>query len=103
MELPSYRDGRLVLSLVTNEVFASYFAILAHKQPELAPVTPYSQYIEWLEQQDRQAASSYWSKVLEGYEEQSRLSQAKIQGKTGYLAERLDFDLARTSQLVFSA
>ncbi|WP_254207985.1 non-ribosomal peptide synthase/polyketide synthase, partial [Paenibacillus sp. AK121] len=81
------------LSLVTNEVFASYFAILAHKQPELAPVTPYSQYIEWLEQQDRQAASSYWSKVLEGYEEQSRLPQAKIQGKTGYQAERLDFDL----------
>ncbi|PPQ49577.1 non-ribosomal peptide synthetase, partial [Paenibacillus peoriae] len=81
------------LSLVTGEVFASYFAILAHKQPELAPVTPYSQYIEWLEQQDRQAASGYWSKVLEGYEEQSRLPQAKIQGKTGYQAERLDFDL----------
>nr|WP_256703699.1 non-ribosomal peptide synthetase [Paenibacillus peoriae] len=81
------------LSLVTNEVFASYFAILAHKQPELAPVTPYSQYIEWLEQQDRQAASGYWSKVLEGYEEQSRLPQAKIQGKTGYQADRLDFDL----------
>nr|WP_255305558.1 condensation domain-containing protein [Paenibacillus sp. Mc5Re-14] len=67
------------------------FAILAHKQPELAPVTPYSQYIEWLEQQDRQAASSYWSKVLDGYEEQSRLPQAKIQGKTGYQSERLDF------------
>ncbi|KAF6613511.1 condensation domain-containing protein, partial [Paenibacillus sp. EKM101P] len=81
------------LSLVTNEVFASYFAILAHKQPKLAPVTPYSQYIEWLEQQDRQASSSYWSKVLDGYEEQSRLPQAKIQGKTGYQAERLDFDL----------
>ncbi|MGX1572818.1 amino acid adenylation domain-containing protein, partial [Paenibacillus terrae] len=81
------------LSLVTNEVFASYFAILAQKQPELAPVMPYSQYIEWLEQQDRQAASGYWSKVLEGYEEQSRLPQAKIQGKTGYQAERLDFDL----------
>ncbi|MDY8049711.1 condensation domain-containing protein, partial [Paenibacillus polymyxa] len=57
------------------------------------PVTPYSQYIEWLEQQDRQAASGYWSKVLEGYEEQSRLPQAKIQGKTEYQAERLDFDL----------
>ncbi|MGG4187178.1 amino acid adenylation domain-containing protein, partial [Paenibacillus peoriae] len=81
------------LSLVTGEVFASYFAILAHKQPELAPVTPYSQYIDWLEQQDRQAAAGYWSKILEGYEEQSRLPQAKIQGKTGYQAERLDFDL----------
>ncbi|MDY8049712.1 condensation domain-containing protein, partial [Paenibacillus polymyxa] len=57
------------------------------------PVTPYSQYIEWLEQQDRQAASGYWSKVLEGYEEQSRLPQAKIQGKTEYQAKRLDFDL----------
>nr|WP_250636801.1 non-ribosomal peptide synthase/polyketide synthase [Paenibacillus sp. IHB B 3084] len=81
------------LSLVTNEVFASYFATLAHKQPELAPVTPYSQYIEWLEQQDRQEASNYWSDYLNGYEEQSRLPQAKKQGKTGYQAERLDFDL----------
>ncbi|WP_155252353.1 non-ribosomal peptide synthetase, partial [Paenibacillus polymyxa] len=81
------------LSLVTNEVFASYFAILAHKQPELGPVTPYSQYIEWLEQQDRQAASNYWSRYLDGYEEQSRLPQAKIQSKTGYQTKRLDFDL----------
>ncbi|MGW8444293.1 non-ribosomal peptide synthase/polyketide synthase [Paenibacillus sp. S33] len=81
------------LSLMTGEVFASYFAILAHQQPQLAPVTPYSQYIEWLEQQDRQAAAGYWSKVLEGYEEQSHLPQIKIQGKTGYQAERLDFDL----------
>ncbi|MFG0217184.1 amino acid adenylation domain-containing protein, partial [Brevibacillus porteri] len=81
------------LSLVTNEVFTSYFALLAHKQPELAPVTPYSHYIEWLEQQDRQEASNYWSTYLKGYEEPSRLPQANIQSKLGYQVEHLDFEL----------
>ncbi|MED1913794.1 non-ribosomal peptide synthase/polyketide synthase [Bacillus thuringiensis] len=81
------------LSLVTNEVFTSYFALLAHKQPELAPVTPYSHYIEWLEQQDRQEASDYWSTYLKGYEEPSRLPQANIQSKLGYQVEHLDFEL----------
>ncbi|MGQ3482117.1 amino acid adenylation domain-containing protein, partial [Paenibacillus sp. TY11] len=81
------------LSLLTNEVFASYFAILDNKQPELAPVTPYSQYIEWLEHQDHQEASHYWITYLDGYEEQVHLPQANMQSKTGYQAERLDFDL----------
>ncbi|MVO98369.1 non-ribosomal peptide synthase/polyketide synthase [Paenibacillus lutrae] len=81
------------LSLVTNEVFESYFALLADKQPELLPVTPYSHYIEWLEQQDRQEASNYWSTYLEGYEEQFRLPQANVQDQTGYQAEHFDFDL----------
>ncbi|WP_025677282.1 condensation domain-containing protein, partial [Paenibacillus massiliensis] len=81
------------LSLVTNEVFASYFALLANKQPQLAPVSPYSQYIEWLEQQSVQAASDYWSSYLAGYEEQSRLPQANKQIKAGYQADRLEFDL----------
>ncbi|WP_431088386.1 amino acid adenylation domain-containing protein [Paenibacillus sp. 8b26] len=80
------------MSLLTNEVFTSYFAILALDQPKQTPVTPYSQYIEWLEQQDHEEAAQYWSTYLSGYEEQSRLPQAKVLGN-GYQPEQLDFDL----------
>ncbi|MDG0057028.1 amino acid adenylation domain-containing protein, partial [Paenibacillus sp. P2(2022)] len=43
-------DGWCV-ALVTDEVFEAYFAAVEHREPKLAPVTPYSQYIEWLEAQ----------------------------------------------------
>ncbi|KAF6585498.1 hypothetical protein H6F38_35790, partial [Paenibacillus sp. EKM208P] len=56
------------LSLMTDEVFGAYVALLEHKQPELAPVKPYSDYIEWLEHQDAQEATRYWSDYLAGFE-----------------------------------
>ncbi|NMP12235.1 non-ribosomal peptide synthetase, partial [Paenibacillus polymyxa] len=64
------------LSLVTGEVFGTYFALLEQKQPELAPITPYGQYIEWLERQDERAAKEYWSSYLAGFEQQTLLPGA---------------------------
>ncbi|MBO3287522.1 AMP-binding protein, partial [Paenibacillus polymyxa] len=61
------------LSLVTGEVFGTYFALLEQKQPELAHITPYGQYIEWLERQDERAAQEYWSSYLAGFEQQTLL------------------------------
>ncbi|KAF6616313.1 amino acid adenylation domain-containing protein, partial [Paenibacillus sp. EKM102P] len=61
------------LSLMTDEVFGAYAALLENKQPELAPVKPYSDYIEWLEHQDAQEASRYWSDYLAGFEQQTLL------------------------------
>ncbi|WP_281936822.1 non-ribosomal peptide synthetase, partial [Paenibacillus tyrfis] len=74
-------DGWCV-ALMTGEVFESYFALMQHKQPELAPVTPYSQYIEWLEAQDAEEAARYWSGYLAGYEQQTLLPTGKPQVKT---------------------
>ncbi|WP_281944515.1 condensation domain-containing protein, partial [Paenibacillus tyrfis] len=76
------------LSLVTQEVFGTYFALREQKQPELAPVMPYSSYIEWLERQDSEEASWYWSEYLAGYEQQTLLPTEKRQRKMeGYAAE----------------
>ncbi|WP_281944516.1 condensation domain-containing protein, partial [Paenibacillus tyrfis] len=76
------------LSLVTQEVFGTYFALREQKQLELAPVTPYSSYIEWLERQDSEEASRYWSEYLAGYEQQTLLPTDKTQQKAGsYAAE----------------
>ncbi|WP_144028931.1 non-ribosomal peptide synthetase, partial [Paenibacillus tyrfis] len=73
-------DGWCV-PLVTNEVFDIYFALEQGRKPELAPVQPYSQYIEWLEQRDEEEASTYWSEYLKGYDQQPVLPQGKAEEK----------------------
>ncbi|WP_339373116.1 non-ribosomal peptide synthetase, partial [Paenibacillus elgii] len=69
-------DGWCV-PLVTNEVFDIYFALEQGRNPELAPVQSYSQYIEWLEQRDEEEASTYWREYLKGYDQQPVLPQGK--------------------------
>ncbi|MCY8701099.1 non-ribosomal peptide synthase/polyketide synthase [Bacillus spizizenii] len=61
------------LPLITKEIFDHYFALLQQKQPEQAAITPYSQYIEWLDRQDAEEAKRYWDQYLEGYVEQTVL------------------------------
>ncbi|MDP9679488.1 amino acid adenylation domain-containing protein/non-ribosomal peptide synthase protein (TIGR01720 family), partial [Paenibacillus jamilae] len=82
------------LSLMTDEVFGAYAALLENKQPELAPVKPYSDYIEWLEHQDAQEASRYWSDYLAGFEQQTLLPGENAQVS---VAER-DDDTNRSGQ-----
>ncbi|WP_412094192.1 amino acid adenylation domain-containing protein [Bacillus atrophaeus] len=61
------------LPLITKEVFETYYAILERRQPKRGAVTPYSRYIEWLDEQDHKQASSYWRNYLDGYEGQTDL------------------------------
>ncbi|MEW9702929.1 amino acid adenylation domain-containing protein [Paenibacillus sp. SI8] len=82
------------LSLVHNEVFSTYFALREQQQPELAAITPYSHYIEWLEKQDTEQAANYWSGYLAGYEQQTELPKGKPSDtvehvQLGYAAEKL--------------
>ncbi|OMF65502.1 non-ribosomal peptide synthetase, partial [Paenibacillus peoriae] len=81
------------LSLVTNEVFGGYTTLTEGKPPQFPVVTPYSRYIEWLEEQNRQEAAEYWSSYLQGHEETTVLPQAKTGKAKGYEAEYLEFDL----------
>ncbi|NEN81312.1 non-ribosomal peptide synthase/polyketide synthase [Paenibacillus elgii] len=78
------------LSLVAKEVFETYFATLEQRRPELGTPLPYGRYIEWLQSQNREAASKYWSDYLAGYEQGTVLPQAKSGKKEGvYAAETL--------------
>ncbi|WP_144028932.1 non-ribosomal peptide synthetase, partial [Paenibacillus tyrfis] len=84
------------IPLVTNEVFDTYAAMEQGRKPELAPAQPYSQYIKWLEQRNEEEASRYWSKYLEGYDQQPVLPQGKAEDKTAaYALEQLVCDLGR--------
>ncbi|SCW56608.1 non-ribosomal peptide synthase domain TIGR01720/amino acid adenylation domain-containing protein, partial [Paenibacillus tianmuensis] len=84
------------LSIVAQEVFEAYFALVGGKQPELSEVWAYSSYIEWLERQNTQEASAYWSSYLSGYEEQTLLPAGKpgnSEDVSGYRAQRYDYEL----------
>ncbi|WP_270168683.1 non-ribosomal peptide synthetase [Paenibacillus sp. SYP-B4298] len=86
------------LPQLTKELFETYSAYVQDSGREDASernATPvYSQYIEWLERQDMEAAARYWAGYLAGYEGQTVLPQAKTEGRSpGYALERIVCDL----------
>ncbi|MGR6130328.1 amino acid adenylation domain-containing protein, partial [Paenibacillus sp. SER-28] len=83
------------LFLVVGEAFNTYFAILEDRKPELVPVTPYSEYIEWLDRQDNAEAERFWSDYFAGFEQQTVLPQVKqLDGHAKeYEADKLSFTL----------
>ena len=70
------------MSLVSKEIFENYFAIRENRKPQVTLLTPYSQFIEWLEQQDHQGAITYWTHYLKGYEGQTKSAWRKNQTET---------------------
>ena len=52
--------------IVLGEVTACYEAYRRQQVPQLAPVRPYREYIEWLQRQDLGQAEAYWRMRLEG-------------------------------------
>ncbi len=78
------------LPLITKEVFETYYELLERRQPEREAVTPYSRYIEWLEDQDHQNALAYWQKYLDGYEGQTVLLKEPVSNQAKkYQKQRL--------------
>jgi amino acid adenylation domain-containing protein/non-ribosomal peptide synthase protein (TIGR01720 family)/FkbM family methyltransferase len=59
-------DGWSV-ALVIKEVFAFYEAALNGEELRMEPTRPYRDYIQWLQQQDTDAAESYWRGALAGF------------------------------------
>ncbi|MEH2088645.1 condensation domain-containing protein [Nostoc sp.] len=55
------------LPIIYKEVFAFYEALKIRKDLYLPPTHPYSNYIVWLQQQDKNQAIAYWQKDLSGF------------------------------------
>ena len=55
------------LPIIYKEVFAFYEAFKIGKDLYLPPTRPYSDYIAWLQQQDKNQAIAYWQKDLTGF------------------------------------
>ena len=54
-------------ALLLKEVFALYQAANRGAQITLAPACSYRNYINWLQQQDMQAAETFWRQTLQGF------------------------------------
>jgi len=54
-------------SLVLQEVFAAYDALVHGRAPELPPAPPFSRYIAWLRAQRLDDAEPFWRRALDGF------------------------------------
>lgn len=59
--------------ILISEFFEIYNSFLKGETYRLPEVKPYRTYIQWLQEQDPDIARQYWSRYLEGYEEQATL------------------------------
>ncbi|SDH29118.1 non-ribosomal peptide synthetase [Chitinophaga filiformis] len=60
-------------AILINEFFEHYNALLQGVTPDLNAVTPYRDYILYLEKQDKAASLAHWRKYLSGYTELATL------------------------------
>ncbi|MCG7409240.1 amino acid adenylation domain-containing protein [Paenibacillus sp. ACRRX] len=82
------------LPQLTQELFDTYAAFVQQQQPAQSTVPAYSHYIEWLERQDKEAASAYWSTYLGDYDQQTALPQETTSIRSeAYVAEQLSREL----------
>ncbi|MCY7949005.1 condensation domain-containing protein, partial [Bacillus atrophaeus] len=82
------------LGIVLQEFMHFYQSIHSGNPISLEPVRPYSTYISWLADQDKEEAAAYWKTYLENYGTPSplpRVTDREIQ--EGYRREELTFAL----------
>ncbi|PGY02519.1 condensation domain-containing protein, partial [Bacillus thuringiensis] len=78
------------MPIIIQEIFETYYAIQEQREPKLSVVTPYSNYIEWLEAQDHEESSKYWNDYLDGYEGQTVLPKENLKNEDeGYVLDEL--------------
>jgi amino acid adenylation domain-containing protein len=68
------------LSLVLQEVYRCYEALVRGDEVEMERPRPYRDYIEWLEQQDLDAAENYWRRRLSGFGAPTQLGLETVGG-----------------------
>ncbi|WP_340018592.1 amino acid adenylation domain-containing protein [Paenibacillus sp. FSL H3-0457] len=84
------------LAQLTQELFEIYSALTSGKQPAGGKGSDYGDYIEWLEKQDDQAASGYWTAFLAGYEGQTVLPGQKEPAPSGrFTADHVTVELGK--------
>ncbi|MEW9702957.1 condensation domain-containing protein, partial [Paenibacillus sp. SI8] len=85
------------MSLMTKEVFDNYYTICQQGKVQFSQAASYSRYIEWLDQQSPEEASTFWKNYLQAYDQHTLLPSGRAQtGKTeGYVSARADFDLGK--------
>jgi amino acid adenylation domain-containing protein len=97
-------DGRSYFVLF-KELFNIYNSFNENKDLELTKVYPYSEYIEWLQQQDFSKSEQFWRKSLSGVEAPTPLIKTveSIVEEEAYLEKTYDLSETLTKGLKFFA
>ncbi|WP_149096475.1 non-ribosomal peptide synthetase, partial [Paenibacillus terrae] len=84
------------LAQLTQELFEIYSALTSGTQSAGDKGSDYGAYIEWLEKQNDQAASGYWTAFLSGYEGQTVLPGQKEAPSNGrFTADHVTAELGK--------
>nr|WP_234410496.1 non-ribosomal peptide synthetase [Caldalkalibacillus mannanilyticus] len=81
------------IPILLREVCQVYQLLLEDEPLSLPHIAPYSDYIEWLTEQNRQEAIEYWKKYLADYEQRVDLPLKKQKQGNEYVLEHLEFSL----------
>ncbi|ACK73817.1 amino acid adenylation domain protein (plasmid) [Gloeothece citriformis PCC 7424] len=86
---------------VVKEVFESYEALMLGRDCPLSPSSPYSNYIDWVQQQDISQAEQFWRRNLKGFTAPTSLkaNQSQRDSKASYYRERIELSLQTTEAL----
>ena len=87
-------------SILLKELFTCYEAFAQGNTPRLAPAHDYSEYIEWLQQQDMGAAETFWRKTLQGFTDPVKLPFDRNTGQAGPARKEMKLSPAVTQELV---
>ncbi|GAV12353.1 non-ribosomal peptide synthetase [Paenibacillus sp. NAIST15-1] len=94
------------LGILFNELTQIYRSLKNDKELQLPHAYPYGTFINWIEQQDKEAAERYWERLLAGYEHPALLPQAETQRDTGrydFQKYAFEFDTYTTRELTLFA
>src|SRR5689334_14706439 len=88
-------------AIVLREVFLAYDALSRDVEPAFGPVSPYKNYIGWLQQQDLRAAEAYWRETLAGFRAPTtfNVDRRRRSGTDGYGTRTLRLDHSTTANL----
>ncbi|UII33626.1 amino acid adenylation domain-containing protein [Fulvivirga ulvae] len=89
------------MGLLWNDFKNIYETLIAEKKYELRPVKQYAEYIEWLQNQNREAARARWKTYLSGVSQATSLIGYKVKrgNNTAYSHISRTFDKDRSNQL----
>lgn len=90
------------LSIVFKDLFTIYQSLRNNRPLTLEPVPAYSEYIQWLERQERDRAGRFWQNWLAGYEQTANITRLGRKGEGGQYQHGsylFDFDGTLTGAL----
>lgn len=85
-------------SILRNELFIIYEQLQNNRPLHLPVAYPYSNYLAWLERQDKEEALRYWNHYLEGYEQRAEIPKSNLihEHKKGYTLKENTYAIGET-------